>query len=69
MLPAMCRGVRPVGQELPAVSLWLPSTWQQHSVKPSRVPVLTSTPDMPVLLQQHQDDDERPVSRLSPAVR
>jgi hypothetical protein len=26
-------------------------------------------PDMPVLLQQHQDDDERPVPRLSPAVR
>jgi hypothetical protein len=25
VLPAMCRGVRPLGQELSAVSLWLPS--------------------------------------------
>jgi hypothetical protein len=26
-------------------------------------------PDMPVLLQQHQDDNERPVSGLSPPIR
>jgi hypothetical protein len=31
--------------------------------------VLTRTPDMPVLLQQHQDDDERAVPRLPTALR
>lgn len=34
-----------------------------------RPAVLTRLPDMPVLLQQHQDDDERAVPRLSPPVR
>jgi hypothetical protein len=35
----------------------------------SRVPVLTHVPDMSVLLQQHQDDHERTVSRLPPTLR
>lgn len=34
-----------------------------------RVALLTPRPDMSILLQQHQDDDERAVSCLSPAVR
>jgi hypothetical protein len=40
---------------------------------PAPAPVVSSRrtdllPDMPVLLQQHQDDHERPVSGLSPPV-
>jgi len=41
----------------------------QISVHSPRVAVLTHAPDMPVLLQQHQDDDERALPRLSTALR
>jgi hypothetical protein len=52
------------------VSLRIPSMLHcQGLVEPSRVAILTRLPDMPILLQQHQDHDERTVSRLSPAVR
>jgi len=52
------------------MSLRLPGRMHgQNTAKPSRVAVLTRTSDMPVLLQQHQDDNERPVSRLPTAVR
>jgi hypothetical protein len=36
---------------------------------PPRVAMLTRLPDMPVLLQQHQDDDERALPCLSTALR
>jgi hypothetical protein len=52
------------------MSLRLPGTLsRQNSVEPSRVAMLTHVPDMPILLQQHQDYYERAVPRLSPTVR
>lgn len=51
------------------MSLRLPSTLLPKIGEGSRVALLTKPPDMPVLLQQHQDDHERTVSGVSPSVR
>ena len=62
MLPALCRGVRPVGQELPPVSMRLPgASWPK--LGEAIMSSITDYPviDMSVLLQQHQDDHERSV--------
>jgi hypothetical protein len=71
LLPAMCRGVRPVGQELSSMSLRLSGMPLKFSVKPSRIDIANGVAclDMSVLLQQHQDDHERPMSRVSTALR
>jgi hypothetical protein len=70
VLPAMRRRVRPLRQELPPLSLRLPSMPHcQHTAEPPGTVVLTHMLDMSVLLQQHQDDDEWAVPCLSSAVR
>jgi hypothetical protein len=69
MLSAMCRGVRSIGQELQTMSLRLPSMLHCSAPWNNCESSLTHLPDMSVLLQQHQDDDERTVSCVSPAIR
>jgi hypothetical protein len=70
VLPAMRRRVRPLRQELPPLSLRLPSMLHcQHIAESPRTVVLTHVLDMSVLLQQHQDDNERAMPCLSSAVR
>lgn len=75
----MRRGVRFVGQELQAMSMWLPGTvstvrMSQACPKPldllSRIAnILIASPGVPVLLQQHQEQYERPMSRVSKTLR
>lgn len=42
---------------------------RQNSVKLSQAAMLTRVSDMPVLLQQYQDDHEWPLPRLPPPLR
>lgn len=69
-MSALCGRVRPLRPKLSTVPLWIPSEHRrQDGLSILWVVLMLLALDMSILLQQHQDDDERSMSSLSKTVR